>query len=107
MGSAAHLMTHTVTKASKSGRGNSGDPTYGAQSTIKARVEHVTKLVMNADGNEQAAHSRLISESEILLTDRVWLPGDDTAEVNESKQPIAVGHADIPDTGYTLYEAWL
>lgn len=106
MGNAAHLMTHTVTKASKSSRANSGDPTFGTQTTIKARVEHRSKLIMKADGNEQMAESRLISESEILLTDRVWLPGDNTAVVNESKQPIAVGRADTP-AGYMLYEAWL
>jgi hypothetical protein len=99
-------MTDTVTIASKSGRGNSGDPTYGAQSTIMARVEPVTKLVMGADGNEKMASTRMISESEVLITDRVWLPGDDTSEVNESKQPIKVGNAATPP-GYRLYEAWL
>jgi hypothetical protein len=100
-------MTHTVTKASRTGRSNSGDPTYGLQSTIKARVEHKSQLVMAADGNETVAKTRLISESQILITDRVWLPDDDTSVTNESKQPIAVGRADIPSSGYTLYEAWL
>ena len=106
MSRASHLMTHTVTLASKSGRSNSGDPTYGSQTTISARVERKSKLFMAQDGNHKMAESRIISESEILLTDRVWLPGDDTTDTNESKQPIAVGNADTPD-GYTLYEAWL
>jgi len=106
MGSASHLLVDTVTKASKTGRGNDGTPTYGAQSTIKARVEFVTKLLMDAYGNQTMASSRLVSEDQVLITDRVWLPGDDTTKVNESKQPIAVGKAATPD-GYTLYEAWL
>lgn len=106
MGTASHLLTDTVTLASKTGRGSSGDPTYGSQSTIKARVEPVTRLVMGVDGNEKMASTRLISESAVQITDRVWLPGDDTAVANESKQPIKVGNAATPSR-YRLYEAWL
>jgi hypothetical protein len=106
MGQAGHLMTQDVTYAVKSGRSSSGDPSYGAQSTVKARWEKKAKLVISADGNEEAAEGRLVSETEIPLLSRVWLPGDNTSEINESKKPINVGKAQTPD-GYTLYEVWL
>jgi hypothetical protein len=107
MGNAAHLMTDTVTKSSWDGtRANSGDPSFGSQSTIKARVDHENQLVKTASGNEEMSSSQVISESEILITDRVWLPGDDTTKPNESKQPLKVAASSTPG-GYTLYRAWL
>jgi hypothetical protein len=99
-------MTRTATVAEKTGRGAGGDPTYGAQAEVKCRWEKKSKLVMNSSGNEQMAIGRLITETEIPLLSRVWLPGDNTAVVNESKKPITVGHAQTPD-GYVLYEVWL
>jgi hypothetical protein len=107
MGGAAHLMTDTVYIKSYDGtRQNSGDPNFGAQTSIAARAERIQKLVMAADGNEKMSESRIISESEIVITDMVWPPWTDETDDNDSKQPIAVGRASTPG-GYTLYEAWL
>lgn len=105
MGRAAPLMTHTVTLAAASSVSNFSDVTYAAQTTIKARVEHRRTLAIDASGNRVSAEHTVISESEIKLSDRVWLPGDDTSEANEARRPISVGNADIPGSGYTLYEA--
>jgi len=104
MGTAAHLMIHTVTLASQAGVSNAGDPTYGAQAAIKARVEHKMQKFITPEGNNVQAAHRLISESEVKMGDRVWLPGDDTADVTESRRPIWVGQAETTG-GYILYEA--
>ena len=106
MGAALHLMTDTVTYAAISSKSNSGDPTYGSQSTCAARVEHYSKLVIGADGNEVAADHKVVSETEIKLTYRVWLPGDAVATANSARRVISVSKATTP-SGYTLYEAFL
>ena len=106
MGRAGHLMTQDITFSTKTGRSASGDPTYSAQTTIKARWEKRARMIINVEGNEEAAEGRLITETEIPLLSRVWLEGADTTDANESKKPINVGKAQTPG-GYTLYEVWL
>ena len=106
MGRAAHLMTHAVTLAPAASNNNYGDTTYGTQVTIAARVEHKRSLVTNASGNQVAAEHRITSEDEIEFSDRVWLPGDDTAKAAEARKAIAVSKIDSPLDTYTLYRAW-
>jgi len=105
MGLAANLMTHTVTIASQTGKDSAGDPSFGSQSTIRARVEHKIAKVRSNQGEIIQAQHRVISESQILDTDRVWLPGDSTGDNNQARKPVMTGHADTP-SGYVLYEAW-
>ena len=106
MGRAEHLLTQSVTYSTKTGRSSDGSPTYGSQVTINARWEEKSQLVVNSEGAEVSALGRLICETEIPLLSRIWLPGYNTAVVNDSKKPIAKGKAQTPD-GFTLYEVWL
>jgi len=99
-------MVDTVTLASVTGIDSAMAKTYGAQTEIDARVEKAVGTVQDPTGVEREAKTYIVSESEIKLSDRVWPPGADTAEVNEAERVIAVAEASTPD-GYTLYEAWL
>lgn len=57
------------------GRDDYGDPAYGPERRIRARVEPTTKIVIVGDGQAfQAAH-RIIAVEGIAPEDRVWLPG--------------------------------
>ncbi len=101
-----HLLTDTVTVSSEASVSDSGDRVYGAQSTLPARVELKTQLVINIDGNQVKADHVVASKVKINLTDRVWLPGDDTAKVNEARRPITLKQASLP-WGGTMYETYL
>lgn len=106
MGRALHLLTDTVTIASLTGRSDYGDPAYGALLAIKARVENETKMVIDQDGNERQANHKIVTESEVKISDRVWLPGDNIALVNDARRPVTTRDAATPG-GYRLYETWL
>lgn len=105
MGRASHILVDTVTIAQITGRSLSGDPTFGTQSTIPARVERLFSTVIDDEGNEVLSQHKVASESEIRLTDSVWLPGDDTTSNNDARRPIATTKASTPD-GYTLFETF-
>lgn len=107
MGRATHLLTKTVTVAKQTAVSTSGDPTFGTQTTLKARHEKTTKVVLSTDGAERRADDVIITESVIDETDRVWLPGDDTGDNNAARRPLMVRNADIPSDGYTLFETFL
>lgn len=106
MGAAAHLLIHTITVKSRTGVDAGLTPTYGTASSFAARVERKKKEVADAGGQTKIAEHWVVSETEIKLGDRVWLPGDDTNDDNEAHDPIQVGRASTT-SGYVLYEAYL
>lgn len=104
MGQAAHLMTATITVARLVDHERiSGDPIYGDQFTMRARVERRVAIVIRADGSEAQANTQITSESELKESDRIWLPGADTSDDEVSKRPIEAAMASTP-SGFTLYE---
>lgn len=107
MGRFTHLLTDTVTIAAETGRSSYGDPTFGSQTTIAARVEAVDKLVIGPDGNELRAQHAVASEDEIKTTDRMWLPGDDTADTTAARRALVVRYSRFPGETAGLYEAYL
>jgi hypothetical protein len=105
MPTAGHLLTDTITVSAFTGVNASGDPTFGAQSTKLARVEAGYSRIIDINGNERQSTHTVVTESAIGIEDRVWLPGDDTADTQEGKRPVAIIKASIPGSGgYTLFE---
>jgi len=101
------MLTDTVTIAHCTGVNESGDPAFGAQTTIKARVEHGTKVLLGPSG-EAIDYEQIVATCDpIAQTDRVWLPGDNTADNNAARRPITVKRATTFDGVTTLYEAYL
>ena len=103
-----HLLTDTVTLALQTGQSAGGTPTYGAQSTVKARVEDGTEIVLDQEGQERRAKHAVCIEDvfavEALLAARFWLPGDDTGSDNASRRAIAVDSAADPGKTQRLTE---
>lgn len=94
-------LTQTVRVQPKIGMTDYGDPLYGEEAAISARVEPTTKIVIVGDGQAfQAAH-RIIAEGGIRAEDRVWLPGatePDTAKsVFEIPEPFSarIDHIEV------------
>lgn len=100
-----HLLTDTVTIAPVASVSNYGDPTLGAQSQIAARVEYDKRLITGTDGSELEVTHVIASDSAIAIGDRVWLPGANVANVEESQRVVFVKIASTPDGLDTMYEA--
>lgn len=96
-------MRDTITVASQTGVGTAGDPSYGTQRTVKARI--VTETA--AGPAENPSQTVVYCESELLITDRIWLPGADTTKAAASLRPQSVSRARDKAGGRVLYKAQL
>ena len=103
----SHLLTQTVTWATWSAKNNSGDPTFGAQSTAAARVEFKTMKTRNAQGVEVDIQTKVTTEVDIPRKARVWLPDDNTAVANEARKIVKRTKMATPDSSVTLYGLFL
>ena len=108
MGRTAHLLIHEVVVSSVTGIDSSLSPTYGSQRTIDARVEHKTTTVLDPEGKEALSQDQVMSEIEILRTDKIWLlsDGDDPTNDSDSRLILSVSKADTTDR-YTLFQAFM
>jgi hypothetical protein len=99
----SHLLDKTVSYKAPSGVSSAGDLTYGATQTASARVEQYTKIVKTSGGEERQTTHRIVTEVEIPVDARVWLPGE-TVTDSKARRAIAVNSAYLPGGGATLYE---
>lgn len=100
-----HRMTSTVTYASQTY--SSGDFTIGATSTASARIVEVDKIVKTVEGGERKISHMLVTETAIPYGCRLWLPGTDTANVEESYEVVHIRTAPNLADGYRFYEIGL
>lgn len=84
------FMGETVYVASVTGVDAYGKATYETPRAISARVEPRRMMVRNARGEEAVSNFRIYSLVPVLLTDRLWMPGADSAVAEDSNVPISV-----------------
>lgn len=101
--SIASWLTQTAYVAPVTGIDAWGKPTYGAPVARKVRVESLRRMVTNAQGEESVSNHRLWSLDPIALTDRVWLPGANTASAEASNVPLSVAATSDKVGSRTLY----
>lgn len=92
------LMNQTINVATKSGRDSSGDPSYGTAADVSAYVEKRRGIVELPTGEKVETSHWIVVESEIKLSDRVWLPGDSTSDPSLAYTPASV-EAFVDDVG--------
>ncbi len=102
----AHLLTDSVTFQTVTGRGAGGDPTYGAQQTVDARVEDFLGTLRLPNGTEVSPENKIVTLVEIPRDSRIWLPGTSTGDNSEARELQRTAKASLPRGG-TLYEAFL
>ncbi len=114
MTAVTHLLTDTITRAVIDSRDAAGDPIFGLKTTFDARHEEGSFLVQDDAGNEIQAKDKLIADQtgidavdRIALTDRIWLPDDDTSDDNKSRKIITIKSATRPDESLSLTEIFL
>lgn len=97
-------LVDTITVASRTGRDAAGDPSFGAQSEVRCRVENKRELIERQDGTQQEVDFSIATTTEIQVGDRVWLPGANPGNDSEAKQAVLVKSATIKDGTFRLYE---
>lgn len=102
-----HRFIHTIYVAAKTGVSNKGDPTFGTPAPVACRVEGATATLRQGQGLETVCETRIITETAIAKTSRVWLPGVSSSDATLAKVPKKV--RPIPTIGgdYTLFEVLL
>lgn len=100
-------LIDTITVASVSGQNSHGDPTFGAQVSVAARVEPVQRRVRTPSGQEVIADIRILTATKIKYNDRIWVPGASTANATQSRVPISVQQSSTKAGAFTLYEVLL
>jgi len=99
-------LVSTVTISTPTTVSNYGDPSYGANATLPARVEQTEKLVIDTAGNETRIGWVVVTLSPIALNARVWLPGDNTSDVNAGRRVISIKNATTKNGTVRLYETY-
>jgi hypothetical protein len=72
-----------------------GDPTFAAAQPLRARVEDDQETQYGADEQEAKTRKRIVTEEQVLLTDRIWLPGDLPTDASKGRTPVSV--QELPD----------
>jgi hypothetical protein len=72
-----------------------GDPSFGAAVAVNARVEDDVSNKYGSDEVERESRKRIVTESAIRLTDRVWMPGDSETDATLGRTPMSV--QELPD----------
>jgi hypothetical protein len=98
-------LTDTVTLASQSGAGRDGEPTYGSQVAIPARVQAGRDRKWPSIEHKDV----LYTTTAVKVNDRLWLPGANTGVDGEARQAVHVESTSNPRVGdgVTLYKVLL
>lgn len=103
---------HTLTRKSKTGRNNKGDPTFGSASTFTGRVEKKRALVRSASGEMVATSHVVVTQTVLSDEDIVWFPSiagepaDNTASNNAARTPVSIEVATNKDGSAALVRAY-
>ena len=97
------MLTGKVTVASATGKDAYGDPSFGSQRVISARVENSTNTITDSSGRERIRNTQIATTERLGLTDRVWLPGTDTTDVAQSRRPMRIDSASTPHGSFTVF----
>ena len=101
----APYHTDTVYVRSQTGYGAKGDPVLGDLRTIKCERQQQRNEVMTGAGRIITTTDWFVTGEEIVATDRVYLPGDDTDK--KGRAIAKVEPTSQLDGTVTLYEVYL
>ncbi|MCY1045609.1 hypothetical protein OV208_30115 [Corallococcus sp. bb12-1] len=90
MASPTDTFRQSITYAVLTGRDAYGKPALGLQAMARARVQPSRRLIRDANGNEHLTAHVVYTDAVITLQHRVWLPGEDVADFNRARRPVAV-----------------
>lgn len=97
-------LQQTIAVASASTRNEAGDLAYGAPANRLSRVELYSKRIVTADGEEKQTTHKILVELAIGENDRIWLPGDSSADAKLARLPLQIGVAVDENGALSHYE---
>lgn len=99
------FFTSTISVASQTGAYDAyAKPTYAAAREVKARVEGSVKMMRTASREDRLSSHRIFTDQVVLLTDRFWLPGDNSADVSKARVPLSITSTPSKGGGQVLYQ---
>ena len=90
MATPSDTFRQLITYAVLTGRDAHGKPMLGPVVTARARVQPSRRLIRDANGNEHLSAHVVYTDAPLTLQHRVWLPGEDVADFNRARRPVAV-----------------
>ena len=103
----AEDLVDQITVASQTGVTAKGDPAYGAQVAIAARVQVGEKATRSAgDAFVMATHT-IYTLTAVKKDDRIWVLGANTGDVSAARRPLSVESTHDLEGGFTLYKILL
>jgi hypothetical protein len=107
MASPSDLFRQQVTISEARGRDVAGRPELGPLEVVAARVQPMRRLIRDANGNEHLASHVIYTAADVTLRHRLWLPGEDTSDLNRARRVSAVDEL-VDGRGVTRYrKVWL
>lgn len=90
MAKASGRFKQTISYAAVTGRDVHGKPAMGAVTTAAARVQPHRKVIRDSMGQEFLASHVIYTSAALTLAHRIWLPGEDTADLSKARKPAAI-----------------
>ena len=95
------LLADTIDYSTISAVDSDGVFTYAAPVSVKAKVREMDELITGGDSQDARYRAEIITLAEIKRDDRVWLPGDSSADTDLAHTPVSVEsvkslNSDIP-----------
>ena len=88
----SHLLTQTISVASRTGLDPTGKPTYAAARAVLCRIEPTDGVAQGgASGTADATTFTIVTTEQILPTDLVWLPGVSSSSASAARSPGGAG----------------
>ena len=85
-------------------RDNYGKPTFDTAIEVDVRLVNKRTIVEGTLGRQVISNHSFVSETEILKTDAIFLPGDDPTDSSLARHPqdIQIGVNEFGDTTFWL-----
>jgi len=100
-------LNQTIYVATKTGVDAFGNPTWGAPTAVKARVEGRMQRVVDTSGVEVVSDKQILTLTQIGQEDRIWLPGEDTSDTSKARIPKAIAEAPAKDGATQFWQVYL
>ena len=101
------MLTAKITVAVATGKDSYGDPSFGIQRVVSARVENSSNTITDASGRERISNTQIATTERLGLKDQIWLPGTDTTNVSEARRPMRIDSASTPHGSFTVFMTYL
>lgn len=93
--------------ASVVGISSYGTPTFGPTRALWCRVQPGRTLTRRANGEEAVSTHTIYTDQQVLLSDRIWLPGASTSNAELARSPISITESPDKWGSRTLYKVEL